>query len=228
MAVRFRDRKPNAAPVTAEQKKRTALDNALREQRWQDAIDTATAEPRLLAMGKRGLGRLPLHQAAAGNAPVEVLQKLAELHPAALSTTAGPATGRGPATKDLPLHLLAMNRDASLAAFRALVQPYPEALTVKGAEQRTPLDWAKMKQAAPECLTYLTVAAPAPAAGRPELFQSLSIDSILGPKMAQNSPPKSMTVEKKLNRSQGVGAKVTSRSHLPACCSAAAPAPTRS
>ena len=94
--------------------------------------------------------------AAAGNAPVEVLQKLAELHPAALSTTAVPVTGHGLATKDLPLHLLAMNRDASLAAFRALVQPYPEALVAKDRDQRTPLDWAKMKQAAPECLTYLT------------------------------------------------------------------------
>ena len=174
MAVRFRDRKPNAAPVTAEQKKRTALDNALREQRWQDAIDTATAEPRLLAMGKRGHGSwLPLHQAAAGNAPVEVLQKLAELHPAALSTTAVPVTGHGLATKDLPLHLLAMNRDASLAAFRALVQPYPEALVAKDRDQRTPLDWAKMKQAAPECLTYLTDFLPMLEAARSKNWHAL-------------------------------------------------------
>lgn len=72
------------------------------------------------------------------NAPLDVIEKLIEANPRALST-------KGGLFQQFPLHL-ASERGASVEVIRALYEEYPEAASIQDRTGKTPLDWAKFNQ----------------------------------------------------------------------------------
>jgi len=144
----------------------TDLSRAIAAEEWARAHELATRQPRQAnAWSKRtGFfeGRtvasvLPIHEAAVGGAPLEVMQALVTAYPEGLTAVES-------SYQRLPLHC-ACRKNAIPAVIRLLCDAQPEACLAADSLGRLPLHYALSNGADPEVISILMSCRPDAARG---------------------------------------------------------------
>lgn len=144
----------------------TELSRAISAEEWGRAHELATRQPRQATAWSKRTGFfegrtvanvLPIHEAAVGGAPLDVMQALVSAYPEGLSQVES-------SYQRLPLHC-ACRKNAIPAVIQLLCEAQPEACLAADSLGRLPLHYALSNGADPSVIQILMTCRPAAARG---------------------------------------------------------------